>query len=118
MKLIEYQAKVVRTKMSELVDLVHDTVYGAFCKGVECALNHLWIPIEEEVPMPEDFEDMLVKDTTPGRTKTVTCKFIDPEDGKEKTGMFYRGKTEDGWAWMSSFTKLPTLNKITRWKNV
>jgi hypothetical protein len=118
MKLIDYQAKVIKTKMTELVDLVHDTVYGAFSKGVECALNHLWIPVEEGVPMPEDFEDLIKKDTTPARTKSVTCRFVDPDDKKEKIGMFYRGKTENGWEWLSSITNLPTLHTIIKWKNV
>ena len=118
MKLINYQAEVIRTKMSELVDLVHDTVYGAFAKGVECALNHLWIPVKEDVPMPEDFEDLIKTDKTPTRTKSVTCRFVDSEDKKEKVGIFYREKSDNGWVWMSSITKLPTTNDIIKWKNV
>ena len=114
MKLFEYQAKLVKENINAFVDTVHDTVYGAFCKGIEYALNHLWIPVGEGGAMPEDFEELI---SEPGKTKHLTCKFLD-DSGKEKLGLFYREKSEEGWIWKSSHSGLPVAVEVIKWKNV
>ena len=88
MKLKDYKISLMMGGIKNMVDS-HDTLYGAFCKGISFAEETKWITPDKK--MPEDFEDLIDTENT---TKTVLVVY---ESGMNS----FRIRQRDGknWAW-------------------
>ena len=104
MKLKDYKISLMMSGIKNMVDS-HDTLYGAFCKGISFAEETKWITPDKK--MPEDFEDLIDTENT---TKTVLVVY---ESGMNS----FRIRQRDGknWAWAPVERE---GDKIVKWTNV
>lgn len=104
MKLNDYKISLVKSEIKNMVDS-HDTLYGAFCKGISFAEETKWIKSDKK--MPEDFEDLIDTENT---TRLVLVVY---ESGMNSFRI--RQRDEKGWSWAP---KEREGDKIVKWTNV
>ena len=104
MKLRDYRISLIKSEIGNMIDS-HDTLYGAFCKGIGFAETQRWIPAPDK--KPEEFEDLIDTENT---TKSVLVMY---ESGMHS----FRIRQRDGktWEWAP---KEREGDKIIKWTNV
>ena len=104
MKLKDYKISLVASEIKKMIDS-HDTLYGAFCKGINFAEESKWIIPDKK--MPEDFEDLIDTENT---TRSVLVVY---ESGINS----FRIRQRDGgkWSWAPAERE---GDRIIKWTNV
>lgn len=94
MKFVDYIYEKAKDDVKEILDTQHDTLLGAFVKGLRHALDtqEMWINASEV--SPEKFEDFVVSDY---ETRPVLIKH--KYNGEEVMALGSRLKVDGVWGW-------------------
>lgn len=94
MKFIDYIYESAKADVMEILDTQHDTLLGAFVKGLRHALEEQEKWIEDSEMTPERFEDFIVDNWS---TRVVLIKHS--LDGEEVMSLGHRLLVDEKWEW-------------------
>jgi len=95
MKFIDYIYEEAKADVSEILDSQHDTLLGAFVKGIRHALETQEKWVKADKATPDMFEDFVVSER-----ETVPVLIKHKYEGNEVMALGARLNVEGVWQWV------------------
>ena len=117
MKLSDYKRETLKSKMASEIDTQHDTVFGAFVKGVMETTEMQWISEKN----PEDFDDIKFHDES--FSDPFAVRLEGSKEGEVMFGIAVREKSGKEYSWNvlthTDYNEDPSVHgEIKAWKEI